>query len=145
MTGFSLSNNYIPDPEALLRKNKSRAASSSITPSTHKPVTLAPSATTEMAQKSLHKFSGPAVANVPTGPVVNIDDKNFELCTRLIMMVQASPFCRLPSEDVNAHLQHFLELCGTIVIKDVALDAIRLHLFFLLPHGEGETVVLQGQ
>jgi hypothetical protein len=35
----------------------------------------------------------------------------------------------LPSEDANAHLQHFLELCNTIVIKDVAPESIRLCLF----------------
>jgi hypothetical protein len=35
----------------------------------------------------------------------------------------------LPSEDASAHLQHFLELCDTIVIKDVAPASIRLHLF----------------
>jgi hypothetical protein len=138
MTGFSLANNYILDPEALLRKNKSHVASSFATLPTHEPVTLAPSATTEMAQKSLREFSAPAVANVPTGPAVNIDDKNFELRTGLITMVQASPFCGLPSEDVNAHLQHFLELCGTIVIKDVALDAIRLHLFPFCPMGKAK-------
>ena len=27
------------------------------------------------------------------------------------------------------HLQHFLELCDTIIIKDVALESIRLRLF----------------
>jgi hypothetical protein len=66
---------------------------------------------------------------VPTGPTVNIGDKNFELRTRLITTMQASPFCGLPSEDANAHLHTFLKLCDTIVIKDVALDAIRLRLF----------------
>jgi len=35
----------------------------------------------------------------------------------------------LPSEDANAHLQHFLELCDTIVIKDVTPEIIRLCLF----------------
>jgi hypothetical protein len=35
----------------------------------------------------------------------------------------------LSSEDVNVHLQHFLELCDTIVIKDVAPESIRLCLF----------------
>jgi len=35
----------------------------------------------------------------------------------------------LPSEDTNAHLQHFLELCDTIVIKDVAPASIKLRLF----------------
>jgi hypothetical protein len=44
-------------------------------------------------------------------------------------MVQASPLCGLLSEDANAHLQQFLELCDTIVIKDVAPKAIKLRLF----------------
>jgi hypothetical protein len=44
-------------------------------------------------------------------------------------MVQANQFYGLPSEDASAHLQHFLELCDTIVIKDIAPASIRLHLF----------------
>ena len=43
-------------------------------------------------------------------------------------MVQANQFCGLPSEDASAHLQHFLELCDTIVIKDIAQASIRLRL-----------------
>jgi hypothetical protein len=66
---------------------------------------------------------------MPVGPVVNTGTRNFELWTGLITMVQANQFCGLPSEDANAHLQHFLELCHTIVIKDVAPASIRLHLF----------------
>jgi hypothetical protein len=56
-------------------------------------------------------------------------DKNFKLHTGLITMVQANSFCGLPSEDADGHLQHFLELCNTIVIKDVAPDVNRLHPF----------------
>ena len=96
MTGFSLPNNYIPNPEALLRKNKSCAASSSTIPPTHEPVTPVPSATTEMA-KSLRDYSTPAVANVPIGPAVNTGTGNFELRTGLITMVQAKQFCGFPS------------------------------------------------
>ena len=95
---------------------------------TIEPVTLVPSATIAMA-KSLHDYSTPAVANVPVGPAVNTCTGNFELRTSLITMLQANQFCGLPSEDVSAHLQHFLELCDTIVIKDVALASIRLCLF----------------
>ena len=44
-------------------------------------------------------------------------------------MVQANAFCGKPHEDANAHLQHFLEVCGTFTIKGVTADAIRLRLF----------------
>ena len=66
---------------------------------------------------------------MPVGPAVNMGDTNFELKTGLIMMVQADPFYGLPSEDTNTHLQHFLELCDIVVMKDVALEIIRLRLF----------------
>jgi hypothetical protein len=79
--------------------------------------------------KSLRDYSTPVVANVPVGPAVNTGIRNFELWTGLITMVQANQFCGLPSEDASAHLQHFLELCDTIVIKDVAPASIRLRLF----------------
>ena len=84
--------------------------------------------------KTLRDYSTPAIANVPIGPVVNIGEGNFKLHTDLSTMVQANQFHGLPSEDTNAHLQHFLELCDTIVIKNVAPESIRLRLFpfFLL-------------
>ena len=31
--------------------------------------------------------------------------------------------------DANAHLQHFLKLCDTIIIKDAAPKSIKLHMF----------------
>jgi len=79
--------------------------------------------------KSLRDYSTSVVANVPVGPVVNMGTGNFELRTGLITMVQVNQFCDLPSEDANTHLQHFLELCETIVIKDIAPASIRLCLF----------------
>ena len=69
MSGFDLPNNYIDNPEALLRKNRSCTASSSATPSAVEPVTLVPSTTTTMA-KSLYDYSTPIVANVPIWPAV---------------------------------------------------------------------------
>ena len=69
-----------------------------------------------MADKKLHEYSVPTVANVTIGSAVNMGDINFELKTGLIMMVQANPLYGLPSEDANAHLQHFLELRNTIVM-----------------------------
>ena len=132
MAGYNLPNNYTDNLEALLRKNMSCTASSSATPPAVELVTPVPSATTIMV-KSLHDYSTPVVANMPVGTAVNTGIENFELRTGLIMMVQASSFCGLPSEDASAHLQHFLELCDMIVIKDVALASIRPHLFPFSP------------
>ena len=128
MTSYDLSNKYIKNPEALLRKKWSHATSSCATPPTVEPVTPTPSATPIMT-KTLRDYSTLVVANVPVGPAVNTATKNFELPTSLIMMVQANQFCGLPIEDASAHLQHFLELCDTIVIKDVAPASIRLYMF----------------
>jgi hypothetical protein len=128
MSGFDMPNNFLDNLETLLKKNRSRTSSSSATPPVVEPVTSAPSAIIIMA-KSLHDYSTPVVSNVPVGPTMNTRTENFELRTGLIMMVQANQFCGLPSEDVSAHLQHFLELCDTIVIKDVTPTSIRLRLF----------------
>jgi hypothetical protein len=75
-----------------------------------------------MADKTLREYSIPVVVNVAIRLAVNMGDANFELKTGLIMMVKANPLCGLPSEDTNAHLQHFLELlkvlCLVLVISD---------------------------
>jgi hypothetical protein len=60
---------------------------------------------------------------------MNIGDGSFELKPSLINMVQQSPFCSKASEDANAHLQHFLEICSTFTIRGVNQDAVRLQLF----------------
>ena len=73
MTNFDLPNNYTTNLEALLRKNRSHAASSSTTPPIDELVTPTPSATPIMA-KTLRDYSTPAVANVPVGLAVNISD-----------------------------------------------------------------------
>jgi hypothetical protein len=89
MTSFDVPNNYMANPEALLRKKRSHVASSSATPPTDELVTPAPSATLVMA-KTLRDYSVPAIVNVPVGLAINTSDGNFELYTDLIMMVQAN-------------------------------------------------------
>jgi hypothetical protein len=69
MTGYHMPNNYTENPEALLRKKRSCAASSA-TPPTVEPDTPAPSATPIMT-KTLGDYSTLAVANMPVGPAVN--------------------------------------------------------------------------
>jgi hypothetical protein len=65
---LDLLNKFINNPLALLRKNRSRTASSSATPLTNKPFALASSNTIIMA-KSLRDYSTPTIANMPVGPV----------------------------------------------------------------------------
>jgi hypothetical protein len=81
------------------------------------------------ARWCINDFSAPSRANVMTGPETNIGDGNFELKPALINMVQQSPFCGKASEDANAHLQHFLEICSTFTIRGVTQDVVRPHLF----------------
>ena len=137
MSSFNLPNNYTDNPKALLRKSQSCSASSSATPPVVEPITPVLSATITMA-KSLCDYSTPAISNVPIGPAINTGIGNFKLWTSLITMVQANQFCGLPSEDASAHLQHFLELCDTIVIKDAALASVRLRLFPLSIAGKAK-------
>jgi hypothetical protein len=79
--------------------------------------------------KTLRDYSTPTIANMPVRPAVNVGEGNFKLHTSLNTMVQANQFHGFPSEDAKAHLQHFLELCDTIVIKDISPESIRLPLF----------------
>ena len=130
MSGFSLSTNFIENPEKLVRRVRPRVVPPPLSQSTSEPASQAPSTTTEpMAEKTLRDFSVPSAANVATGPNVDVGDVNFELKSSLINMVQASPFYGKPNEGANAHLQNFLELCKTITIRGVTADAIRLCLF----------------
>jgi hypothetical protein len=43
--------------------------------------------------------------------------------------VPQSPFCSKALEDVNDHLQHFLEICNTFTIREVTQDAVHFCLF----------------
>jgi hypothetical protein len=68
------------------------------------------------ARRCINDFSPKSSANVRTGPETNIEDGSFELKLALINMVQQSPFYDKASEDANAHLQHFVEICSTLTI-----------------------------
>ena len=82
-----------------------------------------------VAQKMISKHLAPSTANVAMGPQFNFGDATFELKPALINMMQANPFCGMPHEDANAHLQHFMVVCGTFTIKGVSLDTVCLCLF----------------
>jgi hypothetical protein len=82
-----------------------------------------------MANKTLREFSASTTENIRTGRQVNVGEDGFELKPALITMVQVSQFCGKAHEDASAHLQHFLEICSTFMIKRVTKDAILVRLF----------------
>jgi hypothetical protein len=41
-------------------------------------------------------------------------------------------------EDASAHLQNFLEICSTVIIKGIAQDVILLHLFLFSLEGRAK-------
>jgi hypothetical protein len=82
-----------------------------------------------MATKTLCEFSAPTIENIRTGPVLKINNLEFELKPSLINMVQATLFSGKVHEDASTYLQNFLEIGSTIVIKEVNQDIILLHLF----------------
>jgi len=82
-----------------------------------------------MTDKTLREFSAPSIENIRTGPTLKTDNLEFELKPSLINMVQATPFSGKAHEDASAHLQNFLEISSTVVIKDIAQDIVLLRLF----------------
>ena len=104
MTGFSLPENYTENLEKLVRRSRPRVVPPPATVPAKKPSLEAPTVPKAMAEKTLREFFVPSIANVATGPNVNIGDINFELKSSLINMVQASPFYGKPNEDANAHM-----------------------------------------
>ena len=126
MTGFDLPQNFHSDPESLLRRTRAHLIGSL---SAVVPVIASSSAPRAMVQKTLRDYSAPSTNQVLTRPEVNTGGEIFEIKMGLTTMMQASPFCGKANEDASAHLQQFLELCSTFVIKGVSQDAIRLRLF----------------
>ena len=104
MTGFDLPQNFKPNLESLLRRDRPHVVPPQISLLVAEPVIQAPSASQAMAQKTLHDYSALSANQVPTRPEVNTEGENFEIKTGLITMVQASPFYGKANEDASAHL-----------------------------------------
>jgi hypothetical protein len=123
MTGFNLSTNYHSDPESLIRKSQSSLSSLGSSRSHVREIVVKFQGSPPphelalmVAQRCMNNFAAPFSANIRTGLEMNIRDGSFELKPALINMVQQSPLCGKASEDANAHLQHFLEICSTFTI-----------------------------
>ena len=87
MTSFCLPENYIENPEKLVRRLRPRIVPPPTSLPVQKPNSEAPSVCEAMAEKTLREFSVPSAANVATGPNVNVGHVNFELKSSLINMV----------------------------------------------------------
>ena len=91
MTGFDLPTNYVENPEALLRRTKAKLKKVLALELEDNQIRWSSTPVFEaMADKTLCEFSAPTMANICTGPTVNVGDNGFELKLALINMVQAS-------------------------------------------------------
>ncbi|CAM8923897.1 unnamed protein product [Rhodiola kirilowii] len=58
-----------------------------------------------------------------------VDNRDFDLKTSTIQMVQSNQFSGRDNEDPNSHLTTFLEVCATFKVNGVSEDAKLLRLF----------------
>ena len=58
-----------------------------------------------------------------------IQSNNFELKGVALQMLHNMQFHGLPSENLNAHLTNFIEVCDTVKYNGVIKEALRLRLF----------------
>jgi hypothetical protein len=79
--------------------------------------------------RRLCEFSAPSIENIRIGPELDTEDYDYELKPSLINRVQAITFNGKKNEDASAHLQNFLEICSTVVIKNISQEVMLLHLF----------------
>ena len=89
--------------------------------------------------KTLRQYSAPSSSHIPTGLANDQGTDGFEIKTRLVNMVQASPFCGKASEDAHAHLQNFLEVSRIINPRGTTMDNVRLRLFPFSLLGKAKT------
>jgi len=86
MSGFNLPINLHSDTETLLMKRRVHTVSSSATQPASESTVPAPTAPIAIA-KTLRDYSTLVVANMLTGPAVNVGNGSFEIHTGLISMV----------------------------------------------------------
>ncbi|GKV24796.1 hypothetical protein SLEP1_g34363 [Rubroshorea leprosula] len=83
------------------------------------------------AIRTLKEYASPSIeGTVSSIRRLAVKVNNFEIKPATIQMIQQSvQFCGLPSDDPNAHIANFLEICDTFKYNGVSDDAVRLRLF----------------
>ena len=95
MSRFDLPDNFLQNPESLVRKKRAANSTPSLAaaPSDNNldQSSQAPSQPNSMSQESLREYILPSTANIKVGQALAGENVNFELKTSVITMVQAHP------------------------------------------------------
>jgi hypothetical protein len=111
--GFDFPENYIDNPEAILKKTRAKLMKVSVENSEVRQAkrNLAPKFEA-MANKTLHEFSALTTENICTGPQVNIGEDGFELKHVLLPWGKQVSFverlirCKCTFTTLSQDLQH---------------------------------------
>ena len=91
MTGFDLPTNYADNPEALLKRTKAKLKKALALESEDNQIRWSLTLEFEaIVDQTLRELSASTMANIHTGPTVNVGGNGFDLKPALIKMVQAS-------------------------------------------------------
>jgi hypothetical protein len=89
-------------------------------------------------ERNIGELCTPNIIDIQILNLVEIG-RPFEIKTSTIRMVQHSPFTG--KEDLNLHLQAFIQLCQTFNMDGVTQDQMRARLFSVLATREGFAMV----
>jgi hypothetical protein len=89
-------------------------------------------------ERNIGELCTPDIIDIQILNLVEIG-RPFEIKTSTIRMVQHSPFTG--KEDLNLHLQAFIQLCQTFNMDGVTQDQMRARLFSVLATREGFAMV----
>ncbi|CAM8982191.1 unnamed protein product [Rhodiola kirilowii] len=82
------------------------------------------------ARRVLKDYAAPTAYGYRSPILVSaVDNRDFDLKTSTIQMVQSNQFSGRDHEDPNSHLTTFLEVCATFKINGFSEDAKLLRLF----------------
>ncbi|CAM8904744.1 unnamed protein product [Rhodiola kirilowii] len=82
------------------------------------------------ARRALKDYATPTAYGYHSPILIpTVDNRDFDLKTSTIQMVQSNQFSGRDNEDPNSHLTSFLEVCATFKINGISEDAKLLRLF----------------